>query len=169
MTSSKLSLIVFGGALAVLLSACTPATNSPVNTTVNTANSVMANGTNVASSNTANSIDPCSLITQAEAASAFGLPAQIPEPKGTVCRYDTVEQSKFFDLTAKAGTSSDFETMQNLCSTTELVDGLGATSCSANNTIVVLKNGILMTIIAGGNFDQDQLRGLAVIAVGRIP
>lgn len=150
------------GAFLLLGVACqrraTP--NKPVSTPVN------SQTTNTA---TANTIDPCLLLTQAEAESVFGKAAQTPVVKGTACRYDTVDATKFFDLTAKAGTSSNFETMKNLCgSTTQPVAGLGDTSCAANNTVVVLKNTILMTLIAGGVFDQDQLNSLAVTAANRI-
>ncbi|MBI5289677.1 MAG: hypothetical protein HY873_11960 [Chloroflexi bacterium] len=117
-----------------------------------------------------NTIDPCSLITQSEAESAFGSPALAPEPKGAVCRYDTAEQTKFFDLSARAGGSSDFESLKNLCSSdTQPVAGLGDSSCSANNTIVVLAKGVLISIIAGGVFNQDDLRALAELAVSRLP
>lgn len=127
---------------------------------------------NSAATNTAlaSTIDPCSLITKGEAEAVFGKPAQESEFKGAACRYDTVDKTKFFDLTAKSGTGADFETMKNLCdSTAQAVAGLGTTSCSANNTVVMLKNTVLMTLIAGGVFNQDQLKGLAVTAASRIP
>ncbi len=115
-------------------------------------------------------VDPCSLITQGEAATAFGVAAQAPVRKGTACRYDTVEQTKFFDVTATAGTRATFEDMKNLCdSGTQPVSGLGATSCSANNTVVMLKGSTLVTIIAGGNFVQENLARLAASAAARIP
>lgn len=159
--------------VAIGLSGCTassPAANQPAPSLANNATNNANVNTAAVSPTTVIVINPCSLVTQAEAESAFGLPAQAPVQNGTACRYDTVEKSKFFDLTAKSGTSVDFATMKNLCSSpAQPVNGLGETSCSANNTVVVLKNGVLMTLIAGGNFDQDQLRNLAVGAVSRIP
>jgi len=123
-----------------------------------------------ASSSSAPGIDPCSLVTRAEAEAAFGRPAQEPVAKGAVCRYDTVEQTKFFDLTARTGTRTDFESAKNLCgSSTEPVPGLGDNSCSTNNTVVVLAKDVLITIIAGGNFSQDNLVAVAKTAASRVP
>lgn len=119
---------------------------------------------------TGNGIAPCSLITRGEAESAFGSPALQPEPKGAVCHYDTEEKTKFFDLTAKTGSGKDFENMKNLCSAdTQPVAGLGDSSCSANNTVVVLTKDVLISIIAGGVFRQDDLTTLAGIAITRLP
>ncbi len=140
-------------------------------TSITTTSNVNRIPVNSAVTNTvvANTINPCLLITPGEAAAVFGKPAKEPEFKGTVCRYDTVDASKFFDLTAKPGTTADFEVMKNVCEPgAESVIGLGETSCAADNTVVVLKNSVLMTVIAGGVFDQAQLQGLAVTAAGRI-
>ena len=122
------------------------------------------------SSETVNGIAPCSLITRSEAESALGSPALEPEAKGAVCHYDTEKKTKFFDLTARTGTSKDFENMRNTCdSNTQPVAGLGDDSCSANNTVVVLTKDVLIFIIAGGVFNQDDLVRLTVLAVTRIP
>lgn len=155
-------------AFVLLGAACQKKT--PVTTTASNSNTVTANTNTSANTAVASVINPCSLLTQGEAASAFGKTAAVPAMKGNACRYDTADASKFFDLTAKSGIDADFETMKNLCdSPAQPVTGLGATSCTANNTVVLLKNDVLMTLIAGGVFDQDQLRGLAVTAAGRIP
>jgi hypothetical protein len=123
-----------------------------------------------ASSSGTAGIDPCALVTRAEAEAAFGFPAQEPAAKGAVCRYDTVQQTKFFDLTARTGTSKDFESAKNLCgSSTAPVPGLGDNSCSTNNTVVVLAKDVLITIIAGGNFNQDNLVAVARTAASRVP
>ena len=109
-------------------------------------------------------------MTRSEAESAFGSPALEPEAKGPVCHYDTEEKTKFFDLTASAGTGADFESMKNLCASgSPPVAGLGDSSCSANNTVVVLAKGVLISIIAGGVFAQDDLQSLAGLAVARLP
>ena len=122
------------------------------------------------SSETGNNIAPCSLITRSEAESALGSPALEPEAKGAVCHYDTEKKTKFFDLTARTGTSKDFENMRNLCgNTTQPVAGLGDNSCSANNTVVVLTKDVLINIIAGGNFSQDDIERLAELAATRVP
>ncbi len=121
-------------------------------------------------SDTGSSIAPCSLITRSEAESALGTPALAPEAKGAVCHYDTEEKTKFFDLTARTGTTKDFENMRNTCgSTTQPVAGLGEHSCSANNTVVVLTKDVLISIIAGGVFNQDDLVRLTAVASARIP
>lgn len=157
-------LIVTGIGLMVIGAAC----GKTSITTTGNANGQAANSA-VTNTVVANTINPCSLITPDEAAAVFGKPAKAPEVKGTACRYDTVDASKFFDLTAKPGTTADFEVMKNACEPgAEPVTGLDATSCAANNTVVVLKNSIVMTIIAGGVFDQAQLKDLAVTAAGRI-
>ena len=120
--------------------------------------------------NGAASLDPCAFVTRSEAEAAFGLAAQEPAAKGAVCHYDTVEKTKFFDLTVRKGTSKDFENSKNLCgSGTEPVPGLGGNSCSTNNTVVVLTRDVLIYIIAGGNFDQDNLKALAETAAARVP
>lgn len=49
------------------------------------------------------------------------------------------------------------------------VAGLEDASCSAANTVVALWKGILISIIAGGYFNQDDLKSLAVLAVNRLP
>jgi Protein of unknown function (DUF3558) len=118
---------------------------------------------------TGNGIAPCSLITRGEAESALGSPGLEPEAKGAVCHYDTEKKTKFFDLTARTGTGNDFENMRNLCgSDTQPVAGLGDSSCSANNTAVVLRKDVLIYIIAGGVFNQDDLTSLAGIALTRL-
>lgn len=161
--------LLLASVLLLVGAACQKQTRVATNTTSGNTN---ISATNSAAKNTAtaSTIDPCSLITKGEAEAVFGKPAQQPELKGTACRYDTADKTKFFDLTAKSGTGADFETMKNLCDrTAQPVAGLGTTSCSANNTVVVLKNTVLMTLIAGGVFNQDQLKGLAVTAASRIP
>ena len=122
------------------------------------------------SSETGNDIAPCSLITRSEAESALGSPALEPEAKGAVCHYDTEKKTKFFDLTARTGTSKDFENMRNTCdSNTQPVAGLGENSCSANNTVVVLTKDVLIFIIAGGVFNRDDLVRLTALAATRVP
>lgn len=157
----SLSLIVFGAA-------CTKKTVTTVNTAVT--NITTTNSTNTVVTDTFNSVDPCTLLTQAEAEAVFGRAGKAPAPNGTACRYDTSDSTKFFDLTAKAGTTADYQSMKNLCDASSgPVAGLGDSSCSANNTVVVLRNASLMTLIAGGVFDQAQLQNLAVTAAGRLP
>ncbi len=165
---------MLGLAILLLGAACQkkPATTTNANAAVT--NSAAANVANVNGATPpatpTSTMDPCTLITKAEAEAVFERPAAEPELKGTACHYDTADKTKFFDLTSKAGTSADFETMKNLCdSSTQPVSGLGDSSCTANNTVVVLKNNVLMTLIAGGVFSQGQLRSLAVIAVSRLP
>ncbi len=164
-------------ALAVLAVGCggdeskAPAASPAVNVT-NTATRPASVATTppTASPSSAPGIDPCSLVTRAEAEAAFGFPAQEPAAKGAVCRYDTVQQTKFFDLTARTGTSKDFESAKNLCgSAPPPVPGLGDNSCSTNNTVVVLAKDVLITIIAGGNFNQDNLAAIAKTAASRVP
>lgn len=154
-----ISLVLLGAGCQKQTRVTTNKTISTVN--VSTINSIVANTTT-----SANVIASCSLVTKDEAESTFGQTAQEPELKGMTCRYDTVGKTKFFDLTAKTGTRKDFD---NVCAgLVQPVDGLGDTSCSGNNTVIVLKNGVLMTMIAGGVFNQDQLQDLAVKAVSRI-
>ena len=93
-----------------------------------------------------------------------------PEAKGAVCHYDTEKKTKFFDLTARTGTSKDFENIRNTCdSNTQPVAGLGENSCSANNTVVVLTKDVLIFIIAGGVFNRDDLVRLTALAATRVP
>jgi hypothetical protein len=154
--------------LALVTAACQQATVTTESREPSTA--ATAANTAVASTAAASVIDPCSLITKDEAAAIFGKAAIDPKRTGTVCHYDSADQTKFFDLTAKTGTALDFEGLKPLCDDGAApVTGLGAMSCSANNTVVALKNGILITLIAGGVFDQAQLQRLAVTAVNRIP
>lgn len=163
-------IITFGIALLLLGAACqkkTPAATPANNDTVNGSITADPVPTNTAAAST---VDPCSLITRNEAEGIFGRTAAEPVRKGTTCRYDTADTTKFFDLLVRSGIDADFETMKGLCgSTLQPVTGLGASSCSANNTVVVLTKGILMSLIAGGVFDQGQLKDLVVTASGRIP
>jgi hypothetical protein len=163
--------------LALLTAACQQATvttevtepSTTATTATATANASVAD-TGVANTAPANAVDPCGLITRDEAAALFGKAAIDPKPAGTACHYDSADQTKFFDLTVKTGTALDFEGVKALCDEGATpVAGLGAMSCSANNTVVALKNGILITLIAGGAFDQAQLQRLAVTATDRIP
>lgn len=164
----RTSILVLGLGLLLLGAGC----QKQPTVTTNTSRNTNVPATNTAATNTAvvNTIDPCSFLTQAEAEAVFGKAAKAPEARGTACRYDTVDATKFFDLTTENGTPADFENRKNLCDTAaQPVTGLGPTSCSANNTVVVLKNNVLLTLVAGGVFDQGQLQGLAVTAASRIP
>lgn len=160
-------LILIGLGLLLLGAACGKRTSTNTNTVVRNTN--VARAVNTAITNTASSLDPCTLLTPAEAAAVFGRAGKTPTRTGPTCRYDTDDSTKFFDLTAKSGTAADFTSMQALCDRPDQpVSGLGQTSCAANNTVVGLKNGYLITLIAGGVFDQGQLQNLAVTAAQRI-
>ena len=162
-TTVRLGISILSGVILAMVavgcgggkSGTTAPTPASVTTAPSTTKTTTAPPQATSSSDAGNNIAACSLITRSEAEPALGSPALEPEAKGAVCHYDTEKKTKCFDLTARTGTSSDFENMRNLCgSSTQPVAGLGDSSCSANNTVVVLTKNVLIYIIAGGVFNR---------------
>jgi len=104
----------------------------------------------------------------------LGEPALEPKGSYSSCTYrSSVDEFKEFYLTVEKGGKPTYEaeiTQNHLCGDNpQPVSGLGDSSCSANNTVMVLKKDLVIIIMGTGTYNQDSFKNLAEKAVSRIP
>lgn len=127
-------------------------------------------------------IDPCSLVTDAEAGKALGVTVGPPErpseanhpPALVTCRYvgprgqgvavmTVIVRQSDSPGTARAG----FQSLRQQVQDTQAVDGVGDEAFFLGNQLNVLKGSTHLNIT--GDFDQATATGLARQAASRLP